>query len=1556
MNTLRLIITAAFLLSHFIVNAQTYTTPGTYTWVVPPCVTTITVKVWGGGGGGGGTSSRQSNTGDEACTEGGGGGGGGFSMRTYSVTPGETYTIVVGAGGNGGVGANNTAVAGATGGTSTFTGPATVPFGSLTGFGGIGGGGATANNNNSGSHIGANGAGGTGGTGANGTTIFTGGNGSAGSHSAGCADISGAGGGGAGTTGNGANGQYIGACPHTTAMAGGAGAASNGGNGANGIKNNISSKHNQNGNAGSAYGGGGGGSGIHLNTWANQWVLANGGAGAAGAVLIEYSASGAPVDPTIGITAASCSSAGSATVSNYNGSYTYSFSPSGPTIGAGGAISGATPGTAYTITGNNGACNSNAASFTVPTQLPTPATPTLSTNAASCSSAGTSTVTNYSGGNTYSFSPSGPTIGAGGAISGATPGTTYNVTAGNGGCTSSPVSFTNAAQLPATATPMITTIPATCSATGSGSVSNYNAGNSYSFSPSGPTIGAGGTISGANPGTAYTVTGNNGTCNSAPASFTISAQLPTPATPAMSTNPASCSSAGTSTVTNYSGGNTYSFSPSGPTVGAGGAITGATPGTTYNITAGNGGCTSSPASFTNAAQLPATATPMITTIPATCSATGSGSVSNYNAGNSYSFSPSGPIIGAGGAITGANPGTSYTVTGNNGTCNSTPASFTISAQLPTPVAPTMSTNPASCSSAGTSVVTNYNAGNTYTFSPSGPTIGAGGAITGATPGTTYNITAGNSGCTSAPASFNNAVQLPATPDPAINTNPATCLASGQSTITNYNATYTYTFSPSGPIVGAGDIINGATPGIAYSVTSTNNGCVSAPVSFTNDVQLPLAPDPVIQTDAATCTAPGSSMITNYNSGYVYTFSPVGPIIGAGGEISGSVPGTSYDVSSSNGSCSSSPVSFSDAAQLISPAQPVINTTTATCSTASSSTVSNYNGTYNYTFAPGGPAVGVGGLITGSSPGTSYIVTVSNGVCTEDASFVNAPQLISPATPIVNTISASCVSDGSSSVSNYDASLTYTFTPAGPSLGTSGQVIGAVTGTSYSIIASNGTCSSSQASFINDAQLPDLPVPSVSTSAATCTAPGLSTITNFNQTSVYTFTPSGPTVDAGGAITGAIPGVTYTVGASDAGCTSPVVSFMNGTQLTVPDQPVAISGNVNLSCGTTSEDYFVTNIPGVTYSWSYSGGGTISGSGSFITLNSITSGGVLTVVPSNACGNGTPQIVGINLPDIQLSVGSISPSCTNSATGSATVSATGGTSPYQYQWNPTGGTAATATNLAAGTYTVTVTDQAGCNKNIQVTITAIAPINLNLSSTGIYCSSSSLGTATTAPSGGTAPYVYHWSNNETTPTISSLASGTYSVTVTDANNCQSSGSIAVDLINDLSVHVTPENAVISEGDSIQLNAVVTPSVPGSTYSWMPANSVSCSNCPNPVAFPSETTTYEVTVVTPAGCSVDTTITIIVNPVCGEMEVPNIFTPNGDQLNDLYELNTTCLIELEYWILNRWGNTIFHASELNTSWDGKIDSQPASEGVYFIKYVAKNSAGKEIKGQTFFHLSR
>jgi gliding motility-associated-like protein len=144
-----------------------------------------------------------------------------------------------------------------------------------------------------------------------------------------------------------------------------------------------------------------------------------------------------PSVPTVSTAAATCSAAGTASITNYSGALTYTFTQAGPSTGAGGAITGMTAGTSYTVTAGNGSCTSLASSsFSIATQLTTPSVPTVSTVAATCSAAGTASITNYDGALTYTFTPAGPSAGAGGAITGMTAGTSYTVTAGNGSCTS----------------------------------------------------------------------------------------------------------------------------------------------------------------------------------------------------------------------------------------------------------------------------------------------------------------------------------------------------------------------------------------------------------------------------------------------------------------------------------------------------------------------------------------------------------------------------------------------------------------------------------------------------------------------------------------------------------------------------------------------------------------------------------------------------------------------------------------------------------------------------------------------------------------------------------------------------------------------------------------------------------------------------------------------------------------------------------------------------------------------------------------------------------------
>lgn len=315
------------LLSITVINAQDATLNGpsacgstaiSDTWTVPCDVTTISVEVYGAGGGAGGGGGGSA--GGVCDTYGGGAGGaGGFSTITINVIPGSTFSYTAGAGGCGGSNGSDLDDGGngSAGSASTFSGVDAlgVPV-NLTANGGArgtGGDGCNVFGNGGGT-----GSGGAGGTATGGSTNTTGG----------------AGGNGSGDTGG----------------TGGAAAGPNGGSG--GVANN---------GAGSTYGGGGAGGGN-----------SSGGAGARGGILITY-VNQQPLVPTVTITSASCTSSGTATVDLYNPAISYAFTPSGPSVGIGGEVTGMVAGTDYTIIASIGTCTSTPSQpFSIEEQLPAP--------------------------------------------------------------------------------------------------------------------------------------------------------------------------------------------------------------------------------------------------------------------------------------------------------------------------------------------------------------------------------------------------------------------------------------------------------------------------------------------------------------------------------------------------------------------------------------------------------------------------------------------------------------------------------------------------------------------------------------------------------------------------------------------------------------------------------------------------------------------------------------------------------------------------------------------------------------------------------------------------------------------------------------------------------------------------------------------------------------------------------------------------------------------------------------------------------------------------------
>jgi len=120
--------------------------------------------------------------------------------------------------------------------------------------------------------------------------------------------------------------------------------------------------------------------------------------------------------------------------------------------------------------------------------------------------------------------------------------------------------------------------------------------------------------------------------------------------------------------------------------------------------------------------------------------------------------------------------------------------------------------------------------------------------------------------------------------------------------------------------------------------------------------------------------------------------------------------------------------------------------------------------------------------------------------------------------------------------------------------------------------------------------------------------------------------------------------------------------------------------------------------------------------------------------------------------------------------------------------------------------------------------------------------------------------------------------------------------------------------------------------GSTYLWSPSSGLSCVNCANPTVFPTITTTYFVTDISNS-CSSNNSVTITVEGV-SDFFIPNVFTPNGDDNNDGFNVKSSCIFSLEKKIYNRWGELLFESIQINEVWDGRTRAgEEVPEGTYF-----------------------
>ncbi len=340
---------------------------------------------------------------------------------------------------------------------------------------------------------------------------------------------------------------------------------------------------------------------------------------------------------------------------------------------------------------------------------------------------------------------------------------------------------------------------------------------------------------------------------------------------------------------------------------------------------------------------------------------------------------------------------------------------------------------------------------------------------------------------------------------------------------------------------------------------------------------------------------------------------------------------------------------------------------------------------------------------------------------------------------------------------------------------------------------------------------------------------------------------------------------------------------------------------------------------------------------------------LTLTDANNCSFYNTAV--INEPTVLvLDLAVTNASCFNFDDGSLDLTVAGGTSPYTYLWSNAGETSEDLSNLPAGTYSVTVSDDNGCTANIGEEVSEPDSLTLSAILTDALCYGDSNGDVNITLQGGTTPYSYNWSNGATSEDLIGLTEGQYTVSIEDALGCTQYGSytlsdpdsLYIELFSPLNDH--DHHISLAGGSDGQIDASVFGGTAPYQYDWS-LNGHSGEDLSNLSAG-----NYELIVTDNNGCLAAASI-ILTEPMV--LELPTAFSPNNDLSNDLYVIHgMEAYPDNIFMVFNRWGNKVFEKENYNNTWNGEnSNGEILPDGVYFVILEIN---GGEIKENTYVHI--